>query len=81
MYHLVKGKKLLGYIKYSMKPVKQAEDAVGICIEDNWHVKIVNSLYTMVSGRFNFKRSKQFDSLIWLPVIRDLYKRRGYIIG
>ena len=79
--HLVRGRKMLGDIKYSMKPVKQAAEAVGIWIEDHWHVKIVNSLYTMVSGRFNFKRNKRLDSLIWFLVVMELYNRRGYIIG
>ena len=44
-------------------------------------VKRVNSLYTMVSGRFNFKINKRFDSFSWLSVVRDLYTRRGCIIG
>ena len=44
-------------------------------------MKRVNSLYTMVSRRFNFKRNKRFDSLIWSSVVRDLYTSRGYIIG
>ena len=43
-------------------------------------VKRVNSLYTVVSGRFDFKRNKRFDSLSWSSVVRDLYTSRGYII-
>ena len=35
----------------------------------------------MVSGRFNFKVNKRFDLLSWSLVVRDLYTRRGYIIG
>ena len=41
----------------------------------------MNYFYTMVSGRFVFKRNKRFDSLSWSSVVRDLYTRRGYIIG
>ena len=41
----------------------------------------VNALYTMVYGRLNYKRNKIFDSLSWSSVVRDLYTRRGYIIG
>ena len=41
----------------------------------------VNSLYTVVSGRFDFKINKRFDSLSWSLVVRDLYTRRGCIIG
>ena len=67
-------------MKYLMRLVKQAEEAVGICTEENLDVKRVNSLYTMVSGRFNFKISKRFDSLSWSLVVRGLYTRRGYII-
>ena len=44
-------------------------------------VKIVNSIYTVVSGRSNLKINKRFDSLSWSSVVRDLYTRRGYIIG
>ena len=40
-------------------------EAVGIWTEDNWDVKIVNSLYTMVYGGFILKINKRFDSLIW----------------
>ena len=35
----------------------------------------------MISGRFDFKINKRFDSLSWSSVVRDLYTRRGYIIG
>ena len=35
----------------------------------------------MVSGGFNFKVNKRFDSLIWSLVVRYFYTRRGYIIG
>ena len=68
-------------MKYLMRSVKQAAEAVGIWIEENRDVKIVNSLYTMLSGRFNFKINKRFDSFSWSSVVRDFYKRRGCIIG
>ena len=41
----------------------------------------MNSAYTMVSGRFNFKINKRFDSLSWSSVVRDFYTRRDCIIG
>ena len=44
-------------------------------------MKRVNSLYTMVSGRFNLKVKNGFDSLSCSLVVRYLYTRRGYIIG
>ena len=61
MYNLVIRSKFLGDMKYLMMSVKRAAEAVGIWTEDNWDVKRVNSLYTMVSGRFNFKINKRFD--------------------
>ena len=61
----VRGRKVLGDMKYLMRSVKQAAEAVGIWTEDNWDVRRVNSLYTMVYGRFNFKINKSFDSLSW----------------
>ena len=64
-----------------MRSVKQAADAVRIWTEENRDVKRVNSLYTMVSGRFNFKKNKRFDSLSWSSAVRDFYTRRGCIIG
>ena len=73
--------KVLGDMKYLMRSVKQAEDAVGIWTYENWDVKRVNSLHTMVSGRFNFKINKRFDSLSWSSSVRDFYTRRGCIIG
>ena len=79
--HLVRVRKVLGSIKYLMRSVKRASEAVGIWTKDNWYVKRVNSLYTMVSGRFNFKINKSFDSLIWSSFPRDFYTSRGYIIG
>ena len=72
---------MLGDMKYLMRSVKRAAEAVGIWTEDNWDMKRANSLYTMVSRRFNFKRNKRFDSLSWSSVIRDLYTWRDYIIG
>ena len=78
--HLVIVMKLLGDIKYFTRSVKQAADAVGIWTEDNRDMKRVNSLYTMVSGRFNFKRNKMFDSLSWSSVVRDFYTSRVCII-
>ena len=53
---------------------------MGIWTEDNWDVKRVNSLYTMVSRRFNFKMNKRFNSLSWSSVFRYFYTRRGCII-
>ena len=73
--------KVLGDMKYLMRSVKQAADAVGIWTEEHRDVKRVNSLYTMVSGRFNFKINKRFDSLIWSLFVRDFYTRRDCIIG
>ena len=55
--------KVLGDMTYLMRSVKQESDAVGIWSEDNRDVKRANSLYNMVSGRFNFKINKRFDSL------------------
>ena len=81
VYHLVIGSKVLGDIKYLMRSVERAAEAVEIWTDDNWDKKRVNSLQTMVSGSFNSKRKKMFDSLGWSSVVRYLYKRRGYIIG
>ena len=63
--HLVRVMKVLGYMKYLMRSVKLAVEEVGIWTEENRDVKRVNSLYTMVSGRFNFKINKRFDSFSW----------------
>ena len=40
-------------------------EAVRILTEGNWYVKRLNSLYSTVSGRLDFKINKRFDSLIW----------------
>ena len=76
--HLVIVMKVLGDMKYLMRSVKRAAEAVEIWTEENWDVKRVNSLYTMVSGRFNFKINKRFDSLSWSSVVRDFYKEELY---
>ena len=68
-------------MKYLMRSVKRSGEAVGIWNEDTWDVKRVNSLYTMLSGRFNFKSKNMFDSFSCSLVVRYLYTRRGYIIG
>ena len=73
--------KVLWDMKYLMRSVRQAADSVGIWTEENRDVKRVTSLYTMVSGRFNFKINKSFDSLSWSLVVRYFYTRRGCIIG
>ena len=41
--HLVIGRKVLGDMKYLMRSVKRAADAVGICTKENRDVKRVNS--------------------------------------
>ena len=53
--HLIRVRKVLRDMKYLMRSVKHAVEAVRIWTEDNWDVKRVNSLYTMVSGRFILK--------------------------
>ena len=63
MYNFVGGKKVLGDMKYLMRSVKQSSEEVGIGTEDNWDVKIVNSLYTMITVSLDFKRKNRFDSL------------------
>ena len=80
VYHLVRGRKLIGDMKYLTRSVKRAAEAVGIWTEQNWDVKRVNSLYTMVSRMINFKTNKRFDSLSWSWVVRYFYTSRGYII-
>ena len=57
---MVRERKVLGDVKYLMRSVKQAAKAVVIWTEDNWDINRVNSLYTMLSGRFNFKGNKSF---------------------
>ena len=42
--------KVLWDTKYLMRSVKRAEEAERTWTEDNWDVKRVNSLYTMLSG-------------------------------
>ena len=53
---------------------------VGIWTEDNWDVKRVNALYTMVDGRLVSKMDKRFDSLSLPSFFRNFHTRRGYII-
>ena len=53
MSHLVEGRKVLVDMIYLMSPVKREAESVLIRNEENWDVKRVNSLYTMLSGRFN----------------------------
>ena len=45
---------------YLMSSVKGAAEAVGIWTEDNWYVKRVNALYTMVYKRFFFRLIRVF---------------------
>ena len=78
VYHLVIVMKVLGNMKYLTRSVKHAADAVGIWTEENWDVKRVNSLYTMVSRRFNFKRNKIFGSLTWSSAVR--YSIQGGVL-
>ena len=59
MFHLVRGSTVLWDLKYFMRSVKQAEEAVGLWTEESWDVKRANSLYTILSRRFNFKRYKR----------------------
>ena len=42
VYILVRRRKVLGYMKYLMRPVKQAAEAEGIWSEYIWDVKRVN---------------------------------------
>ena len=79
--HLVIGRKVLDNMKYIMRSVKRSYGAIVIWVEDNWDMKRMNSLYTMVSDGSNPKRDKRFDSLTLSLVIRDLYTRGGYTIG
>ena len=79
--HFFRGRKVLVDMKYLMRSVKRAAQAIGIWIEENWDQKRVNSLYTMLSGEFNFKINSRFDSLSCSLVVRYLYTNRFYIIG
>ena len=78
---LIRGRRVLQDMKYLMRSVKRSEEAVVHQTVDNWYVKRVNSLYTMVSEKYHFKRNKRFDLLSWSSVVRYLYTRRYYIIG
>ena len=50
---------MLGDMKYLLWLVKRSAEAVGVCTEENWYVKRVNSLCNMASGRFNIKKMKK----------------------
>ena len=78
--HLVRGNNVLVDIKYLMRSVKRAADTVRIWTEEDWDVKSVIPLYTMVSGRLVFKINKRFDSLSWSSFVRDLYTRRVILL-
>ena len=77
---LTNGKTLVITMRYLMRSVKKSAEVVGIFTEESWDVKVVNPLYNMVSGRFNLKINKRFDSLSCLSVIRYLYTSSVYII-
>ena len=79
--HFFRGNKVLGDMKYLMISVKQAAVVVVIVTAENLDVKRVNSLHTMISGRFNFKRKNMFDSLSWSSFVRDLYISKVCIFG
>ena len=51
---LVRGRKVLEYMKYLMRSVKQAAEAVVIWTGDHGYVNRVNLLYSIVFGKFNF---------------------------
>ena len=55
MFHLVRGRRVLENVEYLIRSVNGSVEAVGVWTKDNWDVKRVISLYTMVSVRFNFK--------------------------
>ena len=50
--HIFRRRKVPENMKYLMRSFKRASEMVEIWTEENWNVKRVNSLYTMVSGRF-----------------------------
>ena len=75
---LVRGRKVLGNMKYLMRSVKRAAEAVGSWTEEKWDVKRVNSVYTMVYGGLVFKVNKRFDSLSWSSFVR--YFIQGEVI-
>ena len=72
---------MLGDMKYLMRSVKRSAVAGGIWTEENWDIRIVYSIYTMVIWRLNFEINTRFDSLSWSLVVSIFYTRRGCIIG
>ena len=60
-----------------MRSVKRVVEEVEIWTEQNEDVKRENSLYTAVSGGYNFKINKMSDSLSWTLVVRDLVYKEG----
>ena len=61
--HLVRVRKELGDMKYLMRSVKQAVEAVVIWNEEKWDMKRVNSLYTNTRSTKQCTYQKQ-DSLV-----------------
>ena len=57
--NLVRGGRFLGDMKYLIKSIKRAAEAVGIWTEENWYVNRMNLMYTMVSGKFNIKKRRR----------------------
>ena len=68
-------------MKYLMRSVKRASEAVRNWTEDNCDANRVNSLFTMVFGRFSFKGNKRFDPLSWSLGCQVFLHKEGNNIG
>ena len=71
---------VLGDMKCLMKSVKRAAEAVGIWTEENRDMKRVDSLCTMVSGGFNYKRNRRFNSLSWPSSVSNFDTKRVILL-
>ena len=82
-----RGRKVLADMKYLVtKAVRAVENQnqAHLLVDDlwSWDVPRVNAFYHAVKDRFKFyNHNRSMEGLSWLTLVRNLYKRKGALMG
>ena len=82
-----RGRKVLAEMKYivvnAVRAVEQQNQS-HLLVNDiwSWDVPRVNAFYHAVKDRFKFNNhNRDMEGLSWLTIVRNLYKRKGRLLG
>ena len=83
MNHLKRGRQVYKDMTFLMEHFERIAKVVGMWPMNNndWNGDRINAIYNVIGTRFNVRHSKRFHSLTYTTVAKNLWIRKGKVLG